>query len=145
MLPLQHRRDRARARSQVLQKLMQIGFRDGIQQISFSVESLGAERWLKGWFKGADGMIYRFEWRGNLLNYQQTSSAQPLLAHSIMLPSTRPLTKRLSTDQRNALKANVRDRSTFSCGTARNPRNRSCSISGVNVERTLAELLKGFC
>lgn len=141
---LQHRRDRARARSQVLQKLMQMGFTDGIQQISFNVESLGAERWFKGWFKGLDGITYRFEWRGNTLTYQQTSTTQPLLTHSVTLPSTRPLTKRLNTDQRNVLKTRVSDRSTFSCGVARSPRNRSCSISGVNVERTLKDLLKGF-
>jgi hypothetical protein len=144
MLPLYQRRQRAQARAKVLQAVTRHGFTDGVQQISFNVEKLGAEHWLKGWFKGLDGITYRFEWRGSSLTYQQTTSAQPLLTHSLTVPNPRKLTKRLSTDQKAQHVANIRDRATFSCGLGRSPRNRQCQISGVAIGRELKTLVGLF-
>ena len=143
MQTLQHRRNNAHARVQVLRFLMQIGFTDGITQISFDIASLSAQRWLDGWFKGTDDITYTFTWKGNQLSYKQAQT-QPLRTHSVTLPDPRRLTRRFSSEQKSQHVANVRDRSTFSCGHNRIARNRTCTVSGVGIERELKRLLGLF-
>lgn len=138
---LRDRRNLAKVKVSVLKALMQYGFTDGIQQLSFNTASLGANQWLTGWFKGVDGIFYRFEWRGNTLTYQQTTTTQPLQTHTVTLPNPRSLTRRMSSEQKGQQNARIRDRATFSCAQSRSPRNRRCSVSGVTVERKLKELL----
>jgi hypothetical protein len=141
ILPTLHqRRQQGQARLKVFQALSRNGFTDGIQQLSFHVEQLGSERWFKGWFKGLDGLVYGFEWRGNTLSYRQIEAVQPILAHALTVPNPGKLTRRLSSDQRAQHKAMVSDRATFSCGVSRCPRNRLCKVTGEALARELRAL-----
>lgn len=140
LLTLHQRRQQSQARSKVFQALSRHGFTDGIQQLSFQIEQLGAERWFRGWFKGLDGVVYGFEWRGNTLSYRQIGAVQPMLAHVLTVPNPGKLTRRLSSDQRAQHKAMVSDRATFSCGLGRCPRNRVCRVTGAALERDLRVL-----
>jgi hypothetical protein len=134
------RRQQGQARLKVFQALTRHGFTDGIQQVSFQVEQLGAERWLRGWFKGLDGLAYGFEWRGNTLSYRQIGTVQPLLAHTLTVPNPGKLTRRLSSDQRAQHQSRVNDRATFSCGLGRCPRNRLCKVTGAVLAKELRVL-----
>lgn len=137
---LYQRRQQGQARLKVYQALARHGFTDGIQQVSFQAEQLGAERWFRGWFKGLDGVVYGFEWRGNTLSYRQIGAVQPMLAHSLTVPNTGKLTRRLSSEKRAQRQAMVNDRATFSCGLGRCPRNRLCRVTGPVLERELRSL-----
>jgi hypothetical protein len=144
LLTLHQRRQQGQARLKVFQALTRHGFTDGIQQLSFHVEQLGAERWFKGWFKGLDGVAYGFEWRGNTLSYRQIGTVQPILAHSLTVPNPGKLTRKLSSDQRAQHKAVVSNRATFSCGVGRCPRNRLCKVTGATLARELRVLVPLF-
>ncbi len=137
---LYQRRQQGQARLKVYQALARHGFTDGIQQVSFQVEQLGAERWFRGWFKGLDGVVYGFEWRGNTLSYRQIGAVQPMLAHSLTVPKPGKLTRRLSSEKRAQHQTMVNNRATFSCGLGRCPRNRLCRVTGPVLERELRSL-----
>ena len=141
LLPTLHqRRQQGQARLKVFQALSRHGFTDGIQQLSFQVEQLGSERWLRGWFKGLDGLAYGFEWRGHTLSYRQIGTSPPMLAHVLTVPNPGKLTRRLPSDQRAQHQALVTDRATFSCGLGRCPRNRLCKVTGAALGKDLRVL-----
>lgn len=137
------RRQRSQAKIKVLQQLQTFGFQDGIQQLSFDIQRLGATRWLKGWFKGRDGITYSFQWKGDRLEYKQ-ALVHPLHAHTLTLPATAKATRRLSAEQKAVLRKRISDRATFSCGATRCPRQRSCVLQSIQVGRVLKELLSNF-